>query len=107
MPGVTVRSRTAQQSATAFDFAAPAELFPSRSQKRRRPTSYKRFNSAAEAVLFAIEEMPPPLLPGTYLEVQDARFNCAGIRELYDRADFPLPRTIDDKTGHAARDEKA
>ena len=98
---------TAQRGAAAFDFAAPAELFPSRAQKGRRPTSYRRFGSAAEAVLFAIEEMPPPLLPGTYLEVEEERFDSAAIRELYERADFPLPRTIDDKTGHAARDEKA
>jgi hypothetical protein len=97
----------AQRSATAFDFAAPAELFPCRAQKGRRPTSYKRFSSAAEAVLFAIEEMPPPLLPGTYLEVLEERFNSAAIRELYERADFPLPRTIDDKTAHAARGEEA
>ena len=95
----------AQRSATAFDFAAPAALFPCRAQKGRRPTSYKRFSSAAEAVLFAIEEMPPPLLPGTYLEVLEERFNSAAIRELYERADFPLPRTIDDKTAHAASGE--
>jgi hypothetical protein len=102
-----VRSMTAQQSATAFDFAAPAELFPCRAQKGRRPTSYKRFSSAAEAVLFAIEEMPPPLLPGTYLEVEEARFDSAAIRGLYERADFTLPRTIDDKSAHAAGGERA
>lgn len=98
---------TRQASGTAFDFAAPAELFPSRSQKGRRPTSYKRFSSAAEAVLFAIERMPSPLLPGTYLEVEETRFGSAAIRELYERADFPLPRTIDDKSAHAAEGERA
>jgi len=100
-----VRSMTAQRSAAAFDFAAPAELFPSRAQKGRRPTSYKRFSSAAQAVLFAIEEMPPPLLPGTYLEVEEERFDSAAIRELYERADFPLPRTIDGESAAAVRGE--
>jgi hypothetical protein len=56
-------------------------------------------------VLFVIEEMPPPLLPGTYLEVQETRFDSRAIRELYERADFPLARTIDDNFTHAAEGE--
>jgi hypothetical protein len=81
------------QGMSTFDYQASAELYPSRSRARgRHPMKYRRFATAAEAIRFAVEELPEPLLLGAVLEVAEQRFDQAGIRSLYDRPDFPLPR---------------
>lgn len=76
-----------------FDFEAEAELFPTRSRaSRRKPMAYKRFSRAADAIRYAIEELPAEFLVGAFLEVNEERFDSAEMRRLYERPDYPLKR---------------
>ena len=77
-----------------FDYDMPAELFPARSRKTATKIKYRRFDHAAEAIRFAIEEMPVPLLLGAFIEVADERLGHKDIRDLYDSADYPLKRAL-------------
>ena len=82
-----------------FNYHLPAELFPSRSKKGNRPFGYRRFDNAAEAIRFAIEVMPPDLLLGAVLEVEEERVNGNRIRELYDSTAYPFTRTGNSSSG--------
>jgi len=78
----------------AFDYNVEAELFPNSIKKsRRRSFRYQRFDRAADAIRFAVEELSAEALAGAYLEVDEQRFDAAGIRDLYDRAEYPLARS--------------
>jgi hypothetical protein len=81
------------QPMVAFDYGVPAEVFPARNRKyRRQAIGYRRFARAADAIRFAIEELPPELLLGTFLEVDGERHGSAEIRRLYESSDYLLPR---------------
>jgi hypothetical protein len=77
-----------------IDYAAEAELFPTRGRRTKpRSFAYRRFARAADAIRFAIEELPPALLNGAYLEVDEQRFDGEGIQRLYASEDYPLARS--------------
>ena len=77
---------------THINYSAPAELFPGKTTRQSRQLGYKRFNSAAEAVRFAVEDMPAILLRGAHLEVDEKRFDGSEILNLYRAEAFPLTR---------------
>jgi hypothetical protein len=86
----------------AFDYGTVAQLFPTRSEADSFPTrsrklgrglvGYRRFARAADAIRFAIEELPAGLLPDACLEVDAEIFDRDAIRRLYDSDDYPLAR---------------
>ena len=79
--------------AVAVNYNSEAELFPPTSRNfSKGRVGYKRFKSAAEAIRFAMEELPPELLLGAYLEVEEDRFDGPAIRQLYESEAYPLKR---------------
>jgi hypothetical protein len=76
----------------SFDYSAPAELFPSRNRKVVSKIKYRRFDKAAEAIRFAVEELPEPLLLGAYIQVDDQRLGHQDIRALYESEHYPLKK---------------
>jgi Arc/MetJ-type ribon-helix-helix transcriptional regulator len=87
-----------------FDYATAAELFPTRREaelfpsehrrRRRQPVGYGRFARAADAIRFAIEELPAQLRPDARLAADDEIFDLDGIRRLYDSDAYPLARRV-------------
>jgi hypothetical protein len=83
---------TEERAVTKFDYSALAELYPSKSFYKSRTVRYRRFDNAAEALKYAIEEMPAELLRGSMLEVEEERYEGDAIRALYDDPAYPLAR---------------
>ena len=84
---------TVEENMAAFDYSAEAELFSTRNRKlRRQSIGYRRFAHAADAVRFAIEELPTEFLLGAHLQVDEERYDRHGIRRLYERLEYPLVR---------------
>lgn len=76
-----------------FDFQAAAELFPAMGRRQAsRMVSYKRFDSAALAIRYAVEELDPALLQNAVLQVEDDRYDGDAIRDLYASDTYPLKR---------------
>ena len=78
----------------SFNYSAPAGVFAmSKRRSRGGGMTYRRFATAAEAIRYAVEEVPAPTFPQISMEVDDETFDHLAIARLYDAADYPLPRT--------------
>jgi hypothetical protein len=77
-----------------FDYEASAELYPSRRYAKTSRQQYRRFVTAAAAIQFIIEDLPPSSLAGSFLEVDDRRYEGGAIRALYDAEAYPLQRQL-------------
>ena len=77
---------------TGFNYGASAELFASRRFAKTRQTQYRRFSTAAEAVRYVIEDLPAAARAGSYLGVEEQRFEGGSIQALYDSVGYPLER---------------
>ena len=75
-----------------FDYSVPAELFALK-RKKFGPVTYRRFETAAEAIRFAVEHLSRSLLDGTIVETGTDRLDGRTIRQLYGGDRYPLKRT--------------
>ena len=81
---------------TTLDFTAPAAVYvqisgASRSMRGRAPQKYRRFESLALAVPFAVEESLVDLRT-LMIETDDSDYTGPEIRSLYGHDNYPLPR---------------
>jgi hypothetical protein len=90
----STRAASRELMMSKFDYAAPAELFPSRNRKVVNKIKYRRFDRAADAIRFAVEELPEPLLLGAFIEINEERLGHKDIRALYDSVDYPLTKPV-------------
>ncbi|KAA1183568.1 hypothetical protein FP026_05820 [Rhizobium tropici] len=79
---------------TRFDYTGGAGLSAGRATRGSGGLRYRRFETAAEALRFAVEDMPGIQQRGALLEVDEARFDHNQIRALYDAPDYPLSHRI-------------
>ncbi len=77
----------------AQDYRMEADLFFSKSTNHKdKSLTFRRFDHAADAIRYAVEELTPHMLAGCSLEVNGLHYFGREIRPLYDSETFPLRR---------------
>lgn len=83
-----------------FEYDTPAEVYSSNGRgAQKRPVTYRRFATSAEAIQFTIEQLPELMQRGTVMEVGDERFEFTQICELYNSERYPLSRAVRQPVG--------
>jgi len=75
-----------------FSYTSSAELYPSRRYAKSAREQYRRFKTAAEAIQYIMEDRPAAWLIGSFLEVDERRYDGEAIRALYAADGYPLQR---------------
>ncbi len=79
-----------------FPYGAPAEMFAASSIRRSSRMNYRRFETAADAIRYVMEDLPAPMQPGTSIQVGDERLGFTEIAELYESVGFPKRSEAED-----------
>jgi hypothetical protein len=74
----------------SFDYDEPADLYFPVQVGRKGGLDYRRFPSAALALLYAMETLAAAKLGSATLEVDGERYDSVAMRRLYAAPDFPL-----------------
>ena len=89
----TTRKDGSRPTLFGFDYAEPAEVFGGSSWSRKSSTtSYRRFETSAEALRFVIEDLDEIARRSCIIEINEQRFNYIDARKLYESKGYPLPR---------------
>lgn len=80
---------------TNFNYNSPGEFYCQKNKAVGGSSglSYRRFNTGAEAIRFAMEHVPLSTLGTCMLEVDGERFGPKELKALYESSRYPLPRT--------------
>jgi len=74
-----------------FDYGIPAELFMAkRKGGPRQRLHYRRFATAAEAIRFAVEELPAVRTLDAWMQVGDQRFDGDDIQQPLRERRLPI-----------------
>lgn len=77
-----------------FDYGLPAEIYVTTHRRMSRGAmTYRRFATAAEAISFAVEELPAGQFAGAVMEVGEERFDHRAILGLHEDVAQPTPST--------------
>lgn len=74
-----------------FNLSAPADFYYS-GARRPHKVIYRKFARGAEAIRYAMEDMPQADLRGVVVESDEVRLGPVEIEELYWSASYPLAR---------------
>lgn len=83
---------TSEKQNGNFDYNASAEVYAGRNMRRSGGMKYRRFDTGAEALRYAIEVMPAQNLAGVVIEADEKRYGHEEIRKLYEAREYPLER---------------